>query len=212
MIRAAFHSAAEDAEHAPRQLVKRLEAVFRAPRLDWPGPQIRVLWDSLWDVSEERQRSAEHEAAWINLSGILLRPGFGDPLDSDRIARLWDVFRQGVIHADALWCRIGWWILWRRVSGGLERGQQLELTNKLSQPLLTGAAIKALAGGAKTGGKAGKAGGKKGQKGSAKSAKEKTQGHGQRTSRWYESAEVAEMWRAAASLERTPATSKGRLG
>ncbi|MFH1130504.1 MAG: Hsp70 family protein [Pseudomonadota bacterium] len=184
-------------KEGPRALIKRLEVVLGADRFRWPGDVIRVLWEPIWESANQRKAGPEYEAAWFNLSGILLRPGFGDPLDSRRIEQLWDVFREGIVHSDDLWCRIGWWILWRRVSGGLDRGRQLELSNRLAPPLLTGAALKA-AGVHKGGtGKQGK--GKKGQKG-------KTGDEGLNRQ------ELAEMWRAVASLERIPAPSKEGLG
>ncbi|MCA9271295.1 MAG: hypothetical protein KDA41_22585, partial [Planctomycetales bacterium] len=87
---------------------------------------------------------------------------------------------------------IGWWVLWRRVAGGLDRGQQLELSNKLAPPLLSGAAFKA----ARASGGKGKQ--KKGTKGA-------TDGGINRQ-------ELAEMWRTVASLEQMPARSKEGLG
>ncbi|MBK6847014.1 MAG: hsp70 family protein [Proteobacteria bacterium] len=161
-------------QDGPRGLNKRLEAIVGAERLAWPAPVVRSLWQPLWECVGLRQASAEHEAAWLNLAGLLLRPGWGDPLDAERLERLWTVFRAGLAFEDALSTRVGWWVLWRRVAGGLDRGQQLELTNKLSPPLLSGAAA------AKKGGT-----------------------HRQ---------ELAEMWRAVASLERIPAVSKIGLG
>jgi molecular chaperone DnaK (HSP70) len=179
----------------PRQLSKRLEQVLGAPRLDWPGGVIRALWQPTWEVVDDREASADHESAWLGMASILLRPGFGDPLDSDRIDELWGVFREGIVHEDSLWCRLAWWVLWRRVSGGLDRGRQLELTNKLSQPLMSGAALKAAQSGQARGGK-----GKKGKKGKGNA------GDGMNRQ------ELAEMWRAVASLERVPASSKAGLG
>lgn len=178
---------------SPRQLVRRLEHALGAPRMDWPGSVIRNLWQACWEVVDEREVSADHEAAWLNLVGILLRPGFGDPLDGERIDQLWGVFREGMAHESSLWSRLAWWVLWRRVSGGLDRGRQLELTNKLSQPLLTGAAVKAAQ-------QTSKAKGKKGKKSKGNAADGMNR------------QEVAEMWRAVASLERIPATSKAGLG
>jgi molecular chaperone DnaK (HSP70) len=174
----------------PRSLVKELEAVIGAERLAWPGPLIRALWTPLWECSGNRGASPEHEAAWLGLAGILLRPGFGDPLDPGRIENLWTVFRGGMAFEDELWSRVGWWVMWRRVSGGLSRGQQLELSNRLAPPLLSGAALKAA-------GKAGK--GKKGKKGGDDEGGLNRQ-------------ELAELWRTAASLERIPASSKEGLG
>ncbi len=175
----------------PRALVKELEAILGAERLAWPGPLIRALWTPLWESSGNRSASRDHEAAWLGLAGILLRPGFGDPLDPGRIENLWTVFRGGMAFEEELWTRVGWWVLWRRVSGGLSRGQQLELSNRLAPPLLTGAALKAA-------GKAGKS--KKGKKG-----KDEDEGGMNRQ-------ELAEMWRTVASLERIPASSKEGLG
>lgn len=197
-IRSAFnYRGKSDDERSPRKLAKRLEEIFGAERLEWPGSAIRVLWAPLWEVVDEREVSADHEAAWLNLAGVLLRPGFGDPLDEGRIEDLWGVFRDNMSFGESLWTRIGWWVLWRRVSGGLERGQQLELTNKLSPPLLTGAALKA-AGAAGKRGKGGK--GKKGK------------GGGRGDEGGMNRQELAEMWRCVASLERVPVVSKEGLG
>jgi molecular chaperone DnaK (HSP70) len=180
----------------PRALIKQLEALLGAERLAWPGALIRALWGPLWDQVGSRRHGADHEATWFNLAGILLRPGFGDPLDAQRVDDLWSVYRKGMFFDDNLWSRIGWWVLWRRVSGGLNKGQQLELSNKLAPELLTGAAVKA----------AGKAG--KGPKGKKKGKKGKGKGDGPSMNRQ----ELAEMWRAVASLERVPAVSKEGLG
>ncbi len=204
-IREAFgYRGKSDDERSPRKLSKRLEEIFEAERLDWPGGAIRVLWGPLWEQRDEREVSADHEAAWLNLAGVLLRPGFGDPLDADRIADLWGVFREGMQFPDSLWTRIGWWVLWRRVSGGLARGQQLELTNKLSPALLSGAALKAAGAAGKRSGGGGK--GKKGKKG-----KKGARGGGGESG-GLNRQELAEMWRCVASLERTPAVSKEGLG
>jgi molecular chaperone DnaK (HSP70) len=196
-IRTAFRFRGKaDDERSPRKLVKRLEEILGADRLDWPGKVIRVLWGPLWEVVDEREASADHESTWLNMAGVVLRPGFGDPLDEERMEKLWGVFREGMFFDDSLWSRIGWWVLWRRVSGGLERGQQLELTNKLSQPLLSGAALKAAgAAGKRKGGKGGK--GKKGKKGGGNEMNRQ---------------ELAEMWRAVASFEHVPAVTKEGLG
>jgi hypothetical protein len=200
-IRAGFRPRGRD-DQGPRALIKELEGILAAERLAWPGALIRRLWEPLWGASGNRKQSPDHESSWFNLAGILLRPGFGDPLDPGRIDKLWSVFRGGMHYEDQLWCRIGWWVLWRRVSGGLERGQQLELSNKLAPSLLSGAALKA-AGKAGRKGRKGKGKGKKGKKG-----RKGGDGDGPSINRQ----ELAEMWRAVASLERVPAASKEGLG
>jgi molecular chaperone DnaK (HSP70) len=190
-IRAAFRP--RKGGEGPKGLMKELEQVLGAERLAWPGALIRQLWDPLWSVAGNRQTSPEHEAAWLSLAGVLLRPGFGDPLDPGRLENLWSVWRAGMSFEDDLWCRVAWWVMWRRVSGGLQRGQQLELSNRLAPPLLSGAALKAA-------GKAGKGGKKAGGKG-----KQGDDGGMNRQ-------ELTEMWRTAGSLERVPRSSKEGLG
>ena len=172
----------------PRALAKELEQLLDAPRLSWPGPLIRTLWGPLWEMSNARRLSPAHEATWYNLAGVLLRPGFGDPLDPGRLDNLWTIFRGDLEHPDDLFSRVGWWILWRRVSGGLSKGQQMELSGKLSPLLLSGAAIKAV---------------------KAKKSKGKAKGKGRGGLNLQE---LAELWRAAASLERIPAVTKEGLG
>jgi molecular chaperone DnaK (HSP70) len=178
----------------PRSLIKKLEGVFDAGRMQWPGSEIRLLWSSLWQLSEQRRHSPEHEAAWLSLAGIVLRPGFGDPLDNRRIENAWSIYRDGIVHSNDTWCRIGWWIFWRRIAGGLDKPQQLELTNKLAPPLLSGAALKAAGATGKKSSKGKKGKGKKGA------------GDGMNRQ------ELAEKWRTVASLERIPATTKEGLG
>jgi molecular chaperone DnaK (HSP70) len=186
----------------PRALTKRLEELFRAERMQWPGSLVRNLWSALTQGQEGRRLSAEHEAAWLNLAGILLRPGFGDPLDPQRVEEVWRAWRAGLCFEDNLWCRLAWWVLWRRVSGGLDKGQQLELSNRLAPPLLSGAALKAA-------GAAGKGGAKKKvQKGKKRERNDQASGNGASFNRQ----ELAEMWRTVASLERIPAISKEGLG
>ena len=109
---------------------------------------------------------------------------------------IWTVFRNEMDYPDDLWCRVGWWILWRRVSGGLSKGQQMELSGKLAPPLLSGAAHRAIKA---SKGKKGK--GNKGKKGKGKKGKGAMNPQ-----------ELAEMWRAVASLERIPAVTKEGLG
>lgn len=195
-IRSSFkYRGKADDEAGCRRLSKKLEDILGAERLQWPGDSIRVLWAPLWEVHRERHESADHEAAWLNLASVFLRPGFGDPLDEGRVDDLWSIYREGMAFRDSTWSKVAWWILWRRVSGGLERGRQLELTNKLSPPLLSGAALKAAAASKKTKGKKGK---------KNKKANAQTDGGINRQ-------ELVEMWRCVASLERIPAVTKEGL-
>jgi len=101
----------------------------------WPAPVARRLADALLDLAEQRARSAEHETRWLNLAGYLLRPGFGDMSDPDRMKRLYNATRNGLNFVSDPACRIEWWVLWRRVAGGLKEDQERELFYRL-QPFL----------------------------------------------------------------------------
>ncbi|MEO5359349.1 MAG: hsp70 family protein [Nitrospirota bacterium] len=93
-------------------------------KADWPLPAIRKMWDTLIQLRQRRLVTPGHEARWLNLAGFLLRPGFGHPLDDWRIKELWKQFSEGVKYSRNGQCRSEWWILWRRVAGGLSTQHQ----------------------------------------------------------------------------------------
>jgi molecular chaperone DnaK (HSP70) len=109
-----------------RQLRAALERLLGS-RENWPTPLLRRLFDALIQRAKGRRRSAEHERAWLNLSGFCLRPGFGHPLDAWRIEQLWALFDSGAQHHKDSQVCAEWWTLWRRVSGGLDATAQLRL-------------------------------------------------------------------------------------
>ncbi len=180
LIRATY-SAAGDAP-APQDLTKALEAAFDAPRHHWPTGLCRRLWDFLAEVADQRRLSPGHFSRWYHLVGYCLRPGFGDSLDLFRVEQLWKL-----LHAPArepakggkapaprlLDSGADFWIMWRRVAGGLSPQYQATLFNRLRSVLMPAK---------------GKAVYKPGAN------------------------ELAEMWRAAASLERLDVKQKEQLG
>jgi hypothetical protein len=93
------------------------------------------LFDALVDVATTRKTSADHEQRWLNLAGFLLRPGTGAPLDAWRVRVLWGAFSEGLAFAKQEPNKLAWWIAWRRVAGGLAKGQQDQIYDRL-QPLL----------------------------------------------------------------------------
>jgi molecular chaperone DnaK (HSP70) len=109
-----------------RQLRAQLEQILGAKE-SWATPELRQLFDALWQRARTRRRSAEHERVWLNLAGFCLRPGFGDPLDGWRLQQLWPQFAAGVQHSKDKQSCAEWWTLWRRVAGGLDSAQQLRL-------------------------------------------------------------------------------------
>lgn len=140
LIREAFMIAASGESlpqpPTPASLVKRLELATAMGRLEWPSSLLRSFWESLIEVADGRKTSVEHEARWLNLTGFCLRPGYGLAVDDWRVAQTWRLFSQKLQFPKNEECRAQWWILWRRIAGGLSAGQQ----NTLAEPLI--AAIK----------------------------------------------------------------------
>ena len=119
-----------------RQLRQQLETIL-GERARWTTPELRLLFDALWQHARGRRRSAEHERAWLNLAGFCLRPGFGNPLDEWRLQQLWSEFESGVQHSKDKQVCSEWWTLWRRVAGGLAAPEQLRLLDDFGYNLHT---------------------------------------------------------------------------
>lgn len=103
-----------------------LEKVLGA-RASWETPLLRELFSALLAGAKRRRRSAAHERVWLSLCGYCLRPGFGYPVDDWRVDQLWPLYEQGVQFSPdaAVWAQF--WILWRRVAGGLSSDQHTAL-------------------------------------------------------------------------------------
>jgi hypothetical protein len=119
----------------PNKLSRELEKYLGPKKDQWTLEQLRVLWDPLGSGESKRTRSESHETTWLNLAGYMLRPGYGDLLDAYRVAELWKVFEKGLAFPKCKQTQSQWWIMWRRVAGGLNRSQQETLFAKIS-PLL----------------------------------------------------------------------------
>lgn len=143
-IRSVFSAeAAGETATKPNELVKQLSEVMDAPRAEWPMSFLRRIWESLLefesveDKKSGRRKSSKHEARWLNLLGYALRPGYGVALDDWRVTETWRKLRGKLIHGSAN-IQNESLILWRRLAGGLSRGQQ----SALAEPLI--ASLKAL--------------------------------------------------------------------
>jgi molecular chaperone DnaK (HSP70) len=118
----------------PEGLVKRLSEALGMDRRDWPPSLLRRIWEELLAHERGRRRSQVHEARWLNLLGFALRPGYGLAVDDWRVAETWRVLQGRLIHGGGL-CRNEWWILWRRIAGGLQAGWQQALADPLLGPV-----------------------------------------------------------------------------
>ncbi len=121
---------------APEDLPAKLEQVLGLGKNSWPLSAIRQLADAFIGAADGRKKSPAYEARWLNLGGFCLRPGFGFPGDDFRIEQVRRVYSSGIQYANQVQCEIDWWIFWGRVAGGLNRNQQYDIYQRLSQFLL----------------------------------------------------------------------------
>jgi len=119
---------------ALKQLSTTLETAL-GPREGWHLPLLRELWSALFAGAARRRRSALHERLFFRLLGYALRPGFGYPLDAWRCEQTFCLFAESVhFHTEnATWNEF--WILWRRVAGGLNETHHTALWNYLKPHL-----------------------------------------------------------------------------
>ena len=120
----------------PDNIFKKMEEVLDAPKQSWPIFTLRKIGEMLLELSGKKGRSAAQEVRWLNLLGFCLRPGFGYPLDDWRIKNLWKVLSPGIKEVKDRELRIQWWILCRRVAGGLNQHQQAEIFRKITPYLI----------------------------------------------------------------------------
>jgi molecular chaperone DnaK (HSP70) len=96
-------------------------------RAQWDTPLLRELFGQLLAAAKRRRRSADHERLWFHLVGYCLRPGLGYPVDGWRVEQLWPIYQEGVQFTPepAVWSQF--WIMWRRIAGGLDEAQHARL-------------------------------------------------------------------------------------
>ncbi|HET9240757.1 MAG TPA: Hsp70 family protein [Oligoflexus sp.] len=112
-------------------LPKLLEEIL-GPRSEWNMPTLRAIWPYLADAMFRRQKDTDGEAVWLYLAGFCLRPGFGASRDSERMQSLWRIFDQGYSKGAAeKKLEEQWYLLWRRVAGGLNRTQQNRIMDRI---------------------------------------------------------------------------------
>lgn len=93
----------------------------------WSSAVNREIWGIVWGGAQKRRRTADHERVWFQLAGFCLRPGFGAPLDEWRTGELWKIWQQHVQYTTEKQNWAEWWIMWRRVVGGLQAGMQKQI-------------------------------------------------------------------------------------
>lgn len=115
----------------PQTLLRDIETAARVSKEQWSLPFLRSLWAPLQQGMTRRGRSPAHEVSWLGLAGFCLRPGYGAALDAFRMSELWRCHGLGLAHPKESRAQVQWWIMWRRVAGGLSRDQQLTLAKQI---------------------------------------------------------------------------------
>lgn len=108
-------------------ILKELESIIGMRRDRWDQLWLRQFWEPVYTSITRRHVSPEYEAAWCAAAGYFLRPGYGVALDDYRIDQLWNVHTLELSFPSIKSVREQWFIMWRRVSGGLSQEQQITL-------------------------------------------------------------------------------------
>ncbi len=123
-----------------KDLVRELERLL-GERRSWTLQLIRALYDALWPGRAARRRSADHERIFWQLAGFCLRPGFGDPLDAERVSALARLVDEALAFPAETRTWRNFWIAWRRVAAGLAEPMHERLRDAVD-PLLAPASLK----------------------------------------------------------------------
>lgn len=121
----------------PNQLVAEIEKLIQMPKAEWPPSVLRSLFETVLAQAPRRNYSTLHESRWWNLIGFLLRPGYGYPLDDFRVKELWKVILGDLKRLKTLECQLQSWICYRRIAGGLNKGQQTQILSELLADILS---------------------------------------------------------------------------
>lgn len=120
----------QNAEPPKWKLIPRLEGILKAKRENWPLHTVRGFFEVLRPDVAFYTGPPEIQATWYNLVGFCLRPGFGFLGDDSRMDLMDPVLKSGCRAWDAR-TRAEWWVLWRRIAGGLNRKTQEKLFKNL---------------------------------------------------------------------------------
>ncbi|CRX39164.1 hsp70 family protein [Estrella lausannensis] len=113
-----------------------LENAVSLPRDQFPLLLLRTLFDELIHSFEPGKLSDEKIVRFWNCAGFLMRPGFGHPLDKERMQKIWKIIlKEGADRFKDKDAELQFWIAMRRVAPGMVKGQQLHLQKALFRRL-----------------------------------------------------------------------------
>jgi molecular chaperone DnaK (HSP70) len=127
LIERAFGKPRADASgREARDLVRELERGL-GERAQWTVETSRAIFDALAPAARGRRRSADHERVFWLLAGWCARPGFGDALDPERVAKLEPLFDERLAFPGEARGWQSFFIAWRRVAAGLDEAAQTQV-------------------------------------------------------------------------------------
>ncbi len=135
-VRSKVHAAFSGDGQSLDALVKEVTDLVGRHREKWPLGLIRNMADVLLETIKDSDISNKSESRWLNMTGFCMRPGFGDGFDEFRIRKLWKIHKRGPLHPNNVQVRSEWWIMWRRVAGGLSSGQQRQFIQELTPVMM----------------------------------------------------------------------------
>lgn len=112
------------AEKASR-IFKELEKQVRLPKHEWDLVFSRNLAAGCLDCREVLDRGGDAAESWLQLTGYLMRPGFGAPADGEKIEKLYASLDR--LPRLTPQVEVQQLILYRRIAAGLEESQQAAL-------------------------------------------------------------------------------------
>ncbi len=122
----AFRSPPDSSAREIKDLVRDLEKLH-GERNEWTTATARALFDLLVPHAGQRRKTDAHERTFWMLAGFCLRPGFGDPLDPGRVARLTPALLERLAFQEGPRNWQAYFVAARRIAGGLEPATQLRL-------------------------------------------------------------------------------------
>lgn len=126
---------ADSMPKAAKQLWTGLERIL-GPREEWRLPVLRELWSTAVAGAARRRRSSDHERVFYQIAGYTLRPGFGYPLDDWRCEQAAKWLGENVQFPAEKPVWTEYWVMWRRLAGGLTPARHREIWDLLKPHLV----------------------------------------------------------------------------
>lgn len=115
----------------PEKIMEALEKLLENSRKEWSLSVLRGMFDTLLTLSNKRKTHSDLDLRWWNMMGFFMRPGFGYPMDDFRIKELWKIILGEFKTPKSSELLIQLWICYRRIAGGLNKGQQTQIANEI---------------------------------------------------------------------------------